>query len=105
MKAVRAGMWRGAKFGFFTFTIITVSLVVAGVIILLLNGSSRARLGQMTLLEVIKAIGGVALVPVFGILYGAIPGALIMGIATSIVWRRPQQTSNTNESGKSETWM
>ena len=93
-QAFRTSAWHGAKIGFVTFTLI-MALVAAGVhIMAMLVPQIRAEvwkdlaLETLTLLRILKGAGGGVLFLVgFGILYGAIPGALIMGVIAAVRWR------------------
>jgi hypothetical protein len=92
-KTVRAGMWRGAKIGFLTVAIVMlIAVLVAGVVAVLGHFLAGWRLPSdlefTTWLDVVKGLGeflfGVCL---FGLLYGAIPGAVILGVIAAVRWR------------------
>jgi hypothetical protein len=84
-QTIRAGMWRGAKLGFVTFMVIAILLVLTGTVIFFLRDLGRTE----HFLSLPDILGGMAAFFVFGLIYGAIPGALIMGIFAAVRWRHP----------------
>ena len=92
-KAARAGMWRGAKIGFFTVVVfLFFAAAVAVVIRLYLDGGRLpSDLERATWFDVAKAPGMFVLgLCCFGALYGAVPGAMILGTVAAVRWRRPE---------------
>jgi hypothetical protein len=95
MRAALAGMSRGARLGFWTFSIIFwilgfVILVLAAVI----PAFRRELFPWTTAAEGALSLGKdlfvlFVMVPLFALLYGSLPGGLIMGLAAAIRWRRP----------------
>jgi hypothetical protein len=105
-RAARAGMWRGAKIGFFTFVIVMIgAMTVAGVVALVGHVCAGWRLPRdlelATPLDLVKGVGQLVVgLILFGILYGALPGGVILGSVAVFSWRRPEiisepQTSNS----------
>jgi hypothetical protein len=100
MRAALAGMWRGAKLGFWTFcfifwTCVFVALVVAAFIPELRR---EMALGT-TAAEIAISIGKdlfvlFVVIPLSSVLYGSFPGGLIMGFAAAIRWRPPTDFEN-----------
>jgi hypothetical protein len=99
--AVRAGLWRGARIGFVTVAVVMfVAMGVAGVVALfghsLAGWQLPSDLQSTTWLDVVKGLGSFVFgVCLFGFLYGAIPGAVILGVVAAVRWRptesRPQR--------------
>ena len=100
MRAALAGMWRGAKLGFWTFSIIfwTIGLVILLVGALIPAFRSEVIPGT-TAVEIALSLGKnlfvlLVMIPLFAVLYGSLPGGLIMGLAAAIRWRRPTGFEN-----------
>jgi hypothetical protein len=100
MRAARAGAWRGAKLGFWTFCII---LWTVGLVILLVGALIPAVRSEVipgtTAVEISLSVGKTLFVllvifPLFAVLYGSLPGGLIMGAIAAIRWRRPTDFNN-----------
>ena len=95
-KAVRVGMCRGAKIGFFTIVIVMfVAVLVACVVAIighfLADWRFPSDLELATWFDVVKGLGMFMLgLCVWGALYGAIPGAIILGTIAAVRWRRPE---------------
>jgi hypothetical protein len=89
--AFRSGAWRGAKVGFWTFETIVVLLCTIGVIMVpFIHEVSLKDITSvtLTLFTILKYVGGtIVFLGGFGVLYGAVPGALILGIAEAVRWR------------------
>jgi hypothetical protein len=104
-KAAIAAMRRGANFGFRVFIVIEMlflgaSALVAAIAMFVLRAARDEILGeiqQLNLMQIGKGIGGLVVVSVlFAVLYGAIPGALMVGLAAAIRWRRPSNATDSN---------
>jgi len=107
-QAFRAGAWHGAKFGFKAFLVIWAVIGLGAAILALVvprirqEAAKDLALETLTLLRILKGAGGVVVFCVaFGILYGAIPGALIVGTIEAFRWRgrtnaRIMETTNTD---------
>jgi hypothetical protein len=92
-KAARAGMWRGARIGFLTFVIAVIFAATLAVVIRLFLDGWRlpSDVELATWLDVAKWLGMFVLgLCVMGALYGAVPGAIILGIVAAVRWRRPE---------------
>ncbi|MCX7426273.1 MAG: hypothetical protein NTW96_11715 [Planctomycetia bacterium] len=100
IRAALAGMWRGAKLGFWTVSIIfwTIGLVILLVGALIPAFRSEVIPGT-TAVEIALSLGKnlfvlFVMIPLGGVLYGSLPGGLIMGLAAAIRWRRPTDFEN-----------
>ena len=99
-KAVRAGLWQGAKFGFLACLVIFAIPFAIGMIdvICSFRKDMNANFGgilypTIVTIPVLIFYFAIAAVPI-----GALPGAIITGIVAGIMWRRPKESSDTNES-------
>ena len=84
-RTIGTGAWRGAKFGALVGFVMAVVIQWGALIIVLLNPAARAHLfdGHPTVLSMIgSTVAGICLV----MLYGALTGAVVMGVAS--VFRR-----------------
>jgi hypothetical protein len=93
-KAVHAGMWRGARIGFVTVVVVMFGAVLAaGVVAVVGHFFAGWRLPRdlelITWLDVIKSLGMYLLA---GLLYGAIPGAVMLGAIAAVRWHPPEIT-------------
>jgi hypothetical protein len=90
-EATRTGLWKGAKFGYVVFLCIMLPIFVVGVFVFVFGvflGYSR-ELADHGIVGVFLAFSGSFLAMLgFGILYGAIPGAIISGISACVRWGR-----------------
>lgn len=85
-------MWRGAKLGFKVLLVlygVNIAVLVPGAIIVLtVSGRLGDVLRDVTPWLVLQVIGyGVFGIPIGAAVYGAIPGAVVMGICGAIRWR------------------
>jgi len=101
MRAALAGMWRGAKLGFWTFSIVFWTLGLVMFVIAAWIPAFRSELiPGTTAAEIAISLGKnlfvwLVVIPLFGVLYGSLPGGLIMGLAAAIGWRRPTDSNNS----------
>jgi len=99
-QAFCAGAWHGAKVGFVAFIAI-VALVFVGIAVMAMLAPriheelvNDLALETLTILRILKGASGLVLFLVgFGILYGAVPGALIIGVIAAVRWRRADELS------------
>jgi uncharacterized RDD family membrane protein YckC len=87
-RAVLAGMWRGAKFGFLAFLAIMAVIWAVGWVVVLCVPRLReiASNDRPALHDVWTMVWGL---PFCATVFGALPGAIIMGINAGLRWRRP----------------
>jgi hypothetical protein len=80
-RTIGSGAWRGAKFGALVGFVIVVVIQLGALIFVLLNPIARAHIfdGHPTVLSMIgSTVAGIGLV----MLYGALAGAVVMGVAS-----------------------
>ena len=95
MRAALAGAWRGAKLDFWTVSIIfwTIGCVGLALAALILAFRSEMIPGT-TAAEIALSVGQglfvlLVMIPLGGVLYGSLPGGLIMGAFAAMRWPRP----------------
>jgi hypothetical protein len=102
--ALRGDLWRGAKVGFLTYIAVMIIVIMAIAVAMALQPaiwsdvlSRLSSHGGVTAIHIIGEIGGVAVaVAALGILYGAIPGALIMGIIVAVRRHRANKPADSD---------
>jgi hypothetical protein len=98
-QAVRGEAWRGAKFGFKTNLAIwggcVLLWIVAAIVIFLITGRTPWETRDLPDPFVLLKWLGVGALGVLGgsIIFGAVPGASIVGLAGAIRWRRVDENS------------
>ncbi len=96
LAGIPRGARRGAKVGFWTYVIIMMLLCGMAGILATLVPAVRADMPKefawetLTVFKILKYVGGVAFFFLgFGTLYGAIPGAMVLGLISSFRWHPP----------------
>ena len=100
-RAVRGEMRRGAKLGFKVCLASCCACLAICILAGLFVSMSRGHLGQFSL-ELIswRMLGECLGIPVASVVFGAMPGSLIMGTVAAIHWRPPlvQHTADDTSS-------
>jgi hypothetical protein len=103
-QAVRAGLWRGAKFGGKWMAIVCIALVAISFAFIAAIAFDRMRKGidvrpswMHLSLELLKALSATILAIAWVTIVGAIAGAAIMGAAAAVTYRRtPKEETERN---------
>jgi hypothetical protein len=100
-ETIRSAMWRGAKFGYLVYITIFATMYIAiGIFVAVSPVFRRALFSEIhgtILVHVAKAIGGLVALAVLGILYGALPGALVTGIGVAVRRRRNRKVARNDQ--------
>ena len=99
-QAIRAGMWKAGKLGFFICFSLFLAVGVASVMLMLFDPATHCavadELGPISPAVIARLIGLFILQTVGGgILFGTIPGVIVGGILAGVRWRRPDDMTES----------